>query len=175
MLCLWSHHDPCRPELKEKTKGGVAGPLRCGKGTTWEGGMRVPAIAWWPRMIRHGRSRQVRVQRLLDYERNVMIDCAPSIFSHPLLPPSLPPPPLPPSLPPSLPPPPQLASTLDLLPTIFNLAGAQIPQDRIIDGVDMAPILFKSGKQVCMCTLYRTSLISRPCHVNTAVQYLGSC
>ena len=42
----------------------------------------------------------------------------------------------------------QFASTLDLLPTIFNLVGATIPNDRVMDGYDMAPILFKRG-QVC--------------------------
>lgn len=37
--------------------GGVGGklgqntPLREGKGKTWEGGMRVPAIAWWPETL----------------------------------------------------------------------------------------------------------------------------
>ena len=31
--------------------GGVNGDLRCGKGTTWEGGHRVPAIAAWPGKI----------------------------------------------------------------------------------------------------------------------------
>ncbi|MCT4590141.1 MAG: sulfatase [Carboxylicivirga sp.] len=31
-----------------KTEGGSAGPLRGSKNTTWEGGMRVPLIAWWP-------------------------------------------------------------------------------------------------------------------------------
>ena len=41
----------------------------------------------------------------------------------------------------------QFASTLDLLPTIFNLVGATIPNDRVIDGYDMAPILFKRGFQ----------------------------
>jgi arylsulfatase A-like enzyme len=34
--------------------GGVAGPLRGGKGTTWEGGMREPTIAWWPGKIAAG-------------------------------------------------------------------------------------------------------------------------
>jgi len=36
------------PWLIFGTHGGSAGPLRDGKGTTWEGGMREPAIAWWP-------------------------------------------------------------------------------------------------------------------------------
>ena len=30
-------------------------PWRGGKGTTWEGGVRVPGIAWWPGMIPAGR------------------------------------------------------------------------------------------------------------------------
>ena len=34
--------------------GGSAGPLRDGKGSTWEGGMRVPGIAWWPGRIPAG-------------------------------------------------------------------------------------------------------------------------
>lgn len=36
--------------------GGSAGPLRDGKGTTWEGGHRVPAIFWWPGRIKAGGS-----------------------------------------------------------------------------------------------------------------------
>ncbi|XP_064397200.1 arylsulfatase A-like [Halichondria panicea] len=62
------------PDLSQGDNGGSAGPLRCGKASTWEGGMRVPSIAWWPNKIRHGRTHQ-------------------------------------------------LASTLDLLPTIFSMAG----------------------------------------------------
>lgn len=34
--------------------GGSAGPLRDGKGSTWEGGMRVPGIAWMPGRISPG-------------------------------------------------------------------------------------------------------------------------
>jgi arylsulfatase A-like enzyme len=36
------------PWLSFETHAGSAGLLREGKGTTWEGGMRVPAIFWWP-------------------------------------------------------------------------------------------------------------------------------
>jgi arylsulfatase A-like enzyme len=39
------------PWLVMKNQGGVAGPLRGGKATTWEGGMREPTIAWWPGKI----------------------------------------------------------------------------------------------------------------------------
>ena len=39
-----------------KVNGGCAGLLRCGKGTTYEGGVRVPAIFHWKGMIRPGRS-----------------------------------------------------------------------------------------------------------------------
>ena len=39
------------PWLSFKTHGGSAGPLRGGKGTTWEGGMREPCIMLWPEKI----------------------------------------------------------------------------------------------------------------------------
>jgi len=39
------------PWLIQGTNGGVAGPLHGGKGTTWEGGVREPTIAWWPGKI----------------------------------------------------------------------------------------------------------------------------
>jgi arylsulfatase A-like enzyme len=42
------------PWLTKKEYGGSAGLLREGKGSTWEGGMRVPGIAWWPGKIRPG-------------------------------------------------------------------------------------------------------------------------
>jgi arylsulfatase A len=42
------------PWLVQKQNGGSAGLLRGGKGTTWEGGHRVPMIAWWPGNISAG-------------------------------------------------------------------------------------------------------------------------
>ncbi|KAK5603688.1 hypothetical protein CRENBAI_002428 [Crenichthys baileyi] len=35
-------------------EGGSNGPFLCGKQTTFEGGMREPAIAWWPGHIKDG-------------------------------------------------------------------------------------------------------------------------
>ena len=39
------------PSLRNQVRGGSAGLLRCGKGTTYEGGLRVPAIFHWPGTI----------------------------------------------------------------------------------------------------------------------------
>ncbi len=74
--------------------GGSNAPLRGTKGTTWEGGMRVPMLARWPGRIRAG-----------------------SVASAPV-------------------------TSLDLYPTFSALAEAQLPADRLIDGRDLAPILF---------------------------------
>ncbi|MCB1098422.1 MAG: sulfatase [Verrucomicrobiae bacterium] len=42
------------PWLQFKNHGGSAGPLRAGKGTTFEGGQRVPCIMWGPGRIPAG-------------------------------------------------------------------------------------------------------------------------
>jgi len=42
------------PWLVKGADGGSAGRLRGGKGSTWEGGMREPTIAWWPSKIAPG-------------------------------------------------------------------------------------------------------------------------
>jgi arylsulfatase A len=85
------------PWLIMNQQGGSAGLLRDGKGSTWEGGMRVPGLAWWPGKIKPG-----SVQR-------------------------------------------SLACTMDLFTTGAKLAGADVPKDRAIDGVDIRPLLFGTG------------------------------
>jgi arylsulfatase A len=69
-------------------------PLRGAKGTSWEGGSRVPAIVRWPGRIAGGR-------RTTEH-----------------------------------------ASSLDLLPTLAGIAGAAVPTDRAIDGVDIGDLWF---------------------------------
>jgi arylsulfatase A len=39
-----------------------------------------------------------------------------------------------------------MGSTMDMLPTILKLAGAAVPTDRVIDGVDLGPALFGTGR-----------------------------
>ncbi len=94
------------PWLVRGLAGGSAGLLYEGKGSTWEGGMREPAIAFWPDKIKAG-----VVTR-------------------------------------------ELASSLDLFNTCLRLAGVAIPTDRIIDGVDMSPILFSAGKSARDTIIY---------------------
>ena len=85
------------PWLIREQNGGSAGLLRDGKGGTWEGGYRVPAIAWWPGTIQPGVTRA-------------------------------------------------MASAMDLFNTSLALAGAPLPQDRPLDGVDMSAILLSHGE-----------------------------
>lgn len=81
------------PWLTFQEQGGSAGLLREGKGSTWEGGMREPAIAWWPGTIKAGSVSDA------------------------------------------------LASTMDIFPTAAGLAGAKLPDDRVVDGQDLMPVL----------------------------------
>eukprot|EP00118_Oscarella_pearsei_P022434 m.259563 g.259563 ORF g.259563 m.259563 type:complete len:513 (+) comp40423_c1_seq7:3494-5032(+) len=47
------------PSLTRQVRGGNQGLLKCGKGTTYEGGMREPAIAWMPGKIKTGRTTEL--------------------------------------------------------------------------------------------------------------------
>jgi arylsulfatase A-like enzyme len=47
------------PWLIMGDQGGSAGLLKDGKGSTWEGGMRVPGIAWMPGRIKPGVTTQL--------------------------------------------------------------------------------------------------------------------
>ena len=80
------------PWLGYGDHAGSAGPLREGKGTTWEGGVRVPAIMRWPGQIP-----------------------ANSLSREP-------------------------AMTIDLLPTIAGITGAELPAHGI-DGLDIWPLI----------------------------------
>ena len=88
------------PWLLMKQYGGSAGLLYEGKGSTYEGGMREPMIAWWPDKI----------------PANVTNEA--------------------------------LASSLDLLPTILNMAGIDLPKDRDYDGMDISNLFYGKSKQV---------------------------
>jgi arylsulfatase A-like enzyme len=87
------------PWLHYGIDGGSAGTLRDGKTTTWEGGVRVPAIARWPKQIPAGRRTDA------------------------------------------------VAGNLDLFPTLARLTGAKLPNDRVIDGRDLWPLLSGQTEQ----------------------------
>ncbi len=81
------------PWLSKKHHAGSALPLRDGKFSTYEGGMREPCIMRWPKRIPAG-----------------------SVCS-------------------------EVCGTIDLLPTIATLAGGRVPQDRVIDGKNIWPLM----------------------------------
>ncbi len=81
------------PWLSYGDHAGSAKPLREGKGTSFEGGVRVPCIMRWPKRIPAG-----------------------SVCREP-------------------------AMTIDLLPTLAGLSGADVPDDHIIDGKDIWPLM----------------------------------
>lgn len=80
------------PWLSKKEAAGTAAPLRDGKFTDYEGGCRVPTIAWQPGFVPAG----------------VVCDVQ--------------------------------TSTLDLLPTIAAMSGATLPEDRVLDGLNMTDV-----------------------------------
>ncbi len=80
------------PWLSYGNHAGSAGPLREGKGSTWDGGTREPCLMRWPGKIPAG-----------------------SVCREP-------------------------AMTIDLLPTIAKLAGAELPAHKI-DGLDIWPLI----------------------------------
>lgn len=80
------------PWLSYGNHAGNSGGLREGKGTVWEGGVRVPFLARWPGTIPAG-----------------------SVCREP-------------------------AMTIDVLPTVAKLIGAELPK-RVIDGKDISPLL----------------------------------
>lgn len=51
-VCVSDHEFMCF--CASDSSGGSNGPFLCGKETTYEGGMREPAIAWWPGHIKEG-------------------------------------------------------------------------------------------------------------------------
>jgi len=85
------------PWLVFDTHGGSAGLLRDGKGTTFEGGVRVPTLFWQPGSVVPG-----------------------SVTA--------------------------LGATMDVFSTAISLAGASLPPGRIIDGVDLTPVLHGIGE-----------------------------
>ena len=76
---------------------GSNAPLRGAKGTTWEGGQRVPCIMRWPGRIAPG----------------TVVD--------------------------------EMATSLDLYPTLAALCGAPVPDDRRIDGDDIRGLFLAGG------------------------------
>ena len=80
------------PWLSYGNHAGSAGPLREGKGTAWEGGMREPCVIRWPAVIPAGTT------------------CS------------------------------ELAATIDIVPTVAEIIGAELPQHKI-DGKSVLPLL----------------------------------
>jgi len=80
------------PWLSYGDHAGTAGPLREGKGTEFEGGIREPTVMWWPETIPAGTA------------------CN------------------------------ELASTIDILPTVASLIEAELPKHKI-DGKVITPLM----------------------------------
>jgi len=87
------------PWLTEGPMGGVSTPLFQGKGTTWDGGQRVPTIIRWKDSIKGGQVNS------------------------------------------------DVAAMIDWFPTFVTITGGTLPADRLIDGCDITPVLFATGKR----------------------------
>ena len=74
------------------------GPLRGTKGSVWEGGHRVPAIAWWPGRIAAGGVTNAT------------------------------------------------ALSMDLMPTLLELAGTNVPAGHRLDGMSLRSVLLEQGE-----------------------------
>ena len=69
------------PQVELCAHGGSAGGLKGGKLTTWEGGMRVPAVAWWPKGIVEGGRVDGEVRSSLDVFATIMEVTGGLVFS----------------------------------------------------------------------------------------------
>ena len=58
----------------------------------------------------------------------------------------------------------QLVSSMDLFPTMVNLAGASLPESLELDGVDLAPTLFRQGPLPDRMLFWRYRAINMPLH-----------
>ena len=66
------------PWLIKNEEGGSSGLFRDGKGSTWEGGMRVPGLAYWPGTIDAGRVSHEVVSVMDLYTTNLLLAGAPT-------------------------------------------------------------------------------------------------
>lgn len=47
-----------------------------------------------------------------------------------------------------------LVSTMDIFTTVVTIAGGQVPDDRVVDGIDLSPILFNGSTQGHECIMF---------------------
>jgi arylsulfatase A-like enzyme len=55
----------------------------------------------------------------------------------------------------------ELAATYDIFTTMIVLAGGKVPTDRVIDGVDLSPILFEKGGKSKHDCLMQVGMLTR--------------
>merc|ERR1719201_1062005 len=53
-----------------------------------------------------------------------------------------------------------IVHTMDIFPTIAALAGVRVPHDRIIDGLDMAPVLFNGSRSLHNCIMFYAQAVA---------------